>query len=169
MSALAENLSIAKTMLDSTESACDQLVGALADGQLSRQGYASAKSMFTEAIKPGVSKVNGVINDTQSDLNAYTQADGLVSQYGDLDEDRLRAQLVSVQTQRDLTEQQIDANRTLAASSATLPGMAMSLEMTNARLETVQLGSRMIFGSWKTSSRLGKHSTRKRPGCSIPG
>ncbi|MEO7017497.1 MAG: hypothetical protein ABI130_01950, partial [Leifsonia sp.] len=111
MSALSANLSTAKTMLDSTESACDQLVGALGDGQLSGKGYASAKAMFTEAINPGLADVKGVIDDTQSDLDTYTQADGLVSKYGDLDEDRLRKQLAAVKAQRDLTEQQIEANR----------------------------------------------------------
>jgi hypothetical protein len=140
MSALSANLSTAKTMLDSTESACDQLVGALGDGQLSGKGYASAKAMFTEAIKPGLADVKGVIDDTQSDLDTYTQADGLVSKYGDLDEDRLRKQLSAVKAQRDLTEQQIEANRSLAAASTTLPGVASSLEIANARLEIVQSG-----------------------------
>jgi hypothetical protein len=127
-------------MLDSTESACDQLVGALGDGQLSGKGYAGAKAMFTEAIKPGLADVKGVIDDTRSDLDTYTQADGLVCKYGDLDEDRLRKQLAAVKAQRDLTEQQLDANRSLAAASTTLPGVASSLEFANARLEIVQSG-----------------------------
>lgn len=140
MSALSANLSTARTMLDSTESACDRLVAALGDGQLSGLGYASARSVFTEAIKPGISQVKEMIEDAQSELATYTRADGLVGRYGDLDEDGLRKQLASVHAQRDLTEQQIDANRTLVAASATAPGVAMALEMTNARLEMVQSG-----------------------------
>ena len=140
MSALSANLSTTKAMVESTESATDQLVGALGDGRLSGEGYASARTVFTEAIKPGLTKVRGVIDDAQSDLDTYTQADGLVSRYGDLDEDRLRRQLASVCAQRDLTERQIDANRTLATASTTLPGVATSLEIANARLEIVHSG-----------------------------
>lgn len=140
MSALSANLSTAQAMVESTESASDQLVGALGDGQLSGKGYASAKAVFTEAIKPGLTKVRGVIDDARSDLDAYTQADGLVSQYGDLDEDRLQQQVASVCAQRDLTGRQIEANRALAAVSTTLPGVAASLEIANARLEIVHSG-----------------------------
>lgn len=140
MSALSANLSTAEVMVESTESASDQLVGALGGGRLSGEGYASARTVFTEAIKPGLTKVRGLIDDAQSDLDTYTQADGLVSQYGDLDEDRLRQQLVSVCAQRDLTERQIEANRALAATSTTLPGVAASLEIANARLEIVHSG-----------------------------
>lgn len=140
MSALSANVSTAKSMLDSTGSACDRLIGALGGGQLSGKGYASAKSVFSGTLKPGVVEMQRAIDDLQKDVEAYTQADSLVSRYGDLDEDRLRAQLVSVKTQRDATERMIDANRVLAASSATLPGVSSSLEAANGQLEMVLVG-----------------------------
>lgn len=140
MGALSANLSTAQTMLDSTVSACDQLVEALGGGQLSGKGYASAKAVFTEAITPGLSDVKGVIDDTRSDLERYTRADGLVSKFGVLDEDKLRKQLVSVEAQRSLTERKIEWNRVVVASSATLPTVASSLELANARLEMVLSG-----------------------------
>jgi hypothetical protein len=140
MSALSANLSTAEAMVESTESATDQLVEALGGGQLSGQAYATAQAMFTEAIKPGLTKVRGVLDDARSDLDSYKQADELVSRYGDLDEDLLRKQLVSVSAQRDLTQQRIEANQALIAASTTLPGVAASVEIANARLKIVQSG-----------------------------
>lgn len=74
-----------------------------------------------------------MIDQAQSDLGIYTQADGLVGPYGELDEDRLRTPLVPVRAQRSQTERQIDTNRALVAGSTTLSGVASPLEVANAR------------------------------------
>lgn len=127
-------------MLDSTESACDRLAEELGGEQLSGQGYIAAKEMFTEAIKPGLLKVKSLVDNTQSDLDKYTQADGLVSKYGNLDEDSLRAQLASVTAQRDATENLIELNRTAADGLSMMPELALMLEATNAQLGIVLSG-----------------------------
>ena len=140
MGVLSANLLSARGMVEATLSACDRLVGELGGGQLSGKGYASAKAMFTEAISPGLVKVKGLIGDAESDLAAYRDADGLVSRYGTLDEDGLRAQLVSVRAQRDATVRLMEQNRATVAAASIMPVVAVSLESANARLEVVVRG-----------------------------
>lgn len=137
MGALTANLSTATVTLESTETACSQLCRALGGGDLSGQGYAAVNSLFAEIIRPCIVDAKNEVKSVQEDLDSYTQADGLVSQYGVLNEDQLNTQLESVKVQRDATEALIETNREIAASSAVMPGLGPSLEAANARLELV--------------------------------
>lgn len=140
MTAMSANLSTAKTTLDSTKSACDQLIGAVGGGQLSGKGYSAVSSLFSEVIKPTVSDAKSEIDLVKADLESYTQADSLVSQYGDLNEDNLKAQLESVKAQRDATEQQIESNKTFANSLIAAPGASQMMLAKNAQLEIALAG-----------------------------
>ena len=140
MGALSANLASVKSALEATESACERLKAALGGGKLSGKSYSAARKMFAEAIVPEVAQIKGKIDYAQSSLATYRQADGLVSRYGVLDEDRLREQLRSVKAQRDATERLIEKNRVAVAATSALPGVSSSLEVANTRLEVVLFG-----------------------------
>jgi hypothetical protein len=135
--ALSANLTAATAVLDATDSACAQLGEALAGGELSGKGYSAVDTLFAQIIRPSVVDARSEIDAIGEDLAKYTQADSLVAPFGVLKEDELHTQLRATRAQRDATERQIEANRTAAAASSTIPGLAPALEAGNAQLELV--------------------------------
>jgi hypothetical protein len=132
--ALSTNLATALSVLNSTDSACTRLVAALGDGELSGRGYSAVDELFAQVIAPSLSRAKDEIASIQEDLDAYTQEDAKVSQYGVLKEAELNTQLMATRNQRDATERQIEANRDAAAA---LPGLGDALEIKNRQLELV--------------------------------
>lgn len=140
VSALRANLSTARTMLTAAGSACDRLTGALGGSQLSGKGYSAAKTLFAESLKPGMSRMEDAIEALHNDVDVYSRADSLVSQYGDLDEIQLQAQMVAVLAQKNTTERMVEANQLLWASAQTVPGLSTALSVANSRLELLLSG-----------------------------
>ncbi|MEY9952740.1 hypothetical protein [Leifsonia sp. EB34] len=135
--ALSAKLTAATAVLDATDSACAKLGEALAGGELSGKGYSAVDTLFAQIIRPSVVDARGEIGAIREDLEKYTQADSFVAPFGVLKEDELNTQLKATRAQRDATERQIEANRTAAAASSTIPGLAPALEAGNAQLELV--------------------------------
>ncbi|WP_433862356.1 hypothetical protein [Streptomyces sp. L7] len=135
--ALSANLTAAAAVLDATVSACAQLREVMAGGELSGKGYSAVDTLFAQIVQPSVADAQGEVDAIEVDLEKYTQADSFVAGFGVLKEDELNIQLRATRAQRDATERQIEANRTAAAASSTIPGLAPALEAGNAQLELV--------------------------------
>jgi hypothetical protein len=52
--------------------------------------YTAGKGLFSEIIIPAIKKLQAAVDDIQSELNSYREADAQVSGFGDLDLDRMK-------------------------------------------------------------------------------
>lgn len=137
MTALSANLSVARSTVEDTESACHRLIGVLGSGQLSGQGYSAAEVVFSQGIVPSLTSTRAELDSLQQDLEKYRWEDSKVSRFGVLREDQLTVQLKATKTQRDATAHLMEVNSSAASALSALPLVAEALELANRRLELV--------------------------------
>ena len=89
--ALTNNIKIANEITERLSSGCDYLVSSLDSGKLQGAAYTAGKGLFTDIIIPAITKIKEAVDDIQIELNSYKTANELVSQYGNLDLEELKA------------------------------------------------------------------------------
>lgn len=90
MEAMANNIRVANEVTDRLSQGCDHLIATLDSGELMGAAYTAGKGLFSEIIIPAIKKLQAAVDDIQSELNSYREADAQVSGYGDLDLDRMK-------------------------------------------------------------------------------
>jgi hypothetical protein len=135
--ALSANLTAATTVLEKLGSASDRLIAGLGTGELSGEGYAAVDALFSQVIKPSVTRAKSEIDSISGELEKYAWEDSKVSRFGILKEDELTKQLTATKKQRDATEHQIEVHTHAIDSSAAVPGLVDALEIKNKQLELI--------------------------------
>ena len=90
MEAMANNIRVANEVTDRLSQGCDHLIATLDSGELMGAAYTAGKGLFSEIIIPAIKKLQAAVDDIQSELNSYREADAQVSGFGDLDLDRMK-------------------------------------------------------------------------------
>lgn len=90
MEAMANNIQVANEVTDRLSQGCDHLIATLDSGELMGAAYTAGKGLFSEIIIPAIKKLQAAVDDIQTELNSYREADAQVSGFGDLDLDRMK-------------------------------------------------------------------------------
>ncbi|MFC0746119.1 T7SS effector LXG polymorphic toxin [Enterococcus faecalis] len=93
MSALASNLSVARTTTSELTAGCQQLIAAIDGHTLSGVAYNAGKGLFSELVIPTIHRMTAAIDHVQSDLTKYGAANAFISSEGYLNEDKLKLQI----------------------------------------------------------------------------
>ena len=93
MSALASNLSVARTTTSELPAGCQQLIAAIDGHTLSGVAYNAGKGLFSELVIPTIHRMTAAIDHVQSDLTKYGAANAFISSEGYLNEDKLKLQI----------------------------------------------------------------------------
>jgi hypothetical protein len=136
MSAMRNNIHVSQEAMDSLNQGASRLTQALQSGRLSGQAYTAAKQLFQDAFIPTFRQVTSVLDHASSELNAYRQADSLVSHYGALDEDNIHAQIMQKQLQKNMTAGLLSGYQISISSNPTSPSCGV-LRNSCSQLEIV--------------------------------
>ncbi|MDR0299913.1 MAG: hypothetical protein LBI13_07560 [Streptococcaceae bacterium] len=120
ISALQTNLAVCTQVTGQLKSGVATLQSALQSGELQGAVYTAGNGLFSQVILPAIQKTDAAVANVQGELNSYMRADGSVSQYGTLDEDKLNTLIKEKQSQVDTTARfisQISSNPTLGSDS----------------------------------------------------
>lgn len=98
--AMNSNIEIANEITDRLSSGSDHLISVLESGKLQGAAYTAGKNLFSEIIIPSIKKLQSAIDDIQTELTSYKNADAVISGFGELDLDDLK-------TQKDTREKQL--------------------------------------------------------------
>lgn len=98
--AMNSNIEIANEITDRLSSGSDHLISVLESGKLQGAAYTAEKNLFSEIIIPSIKKLQSAIDDIQTELTSYKNADAVISGFGELDLDDLK-------TQKDTREKQL--------------------------------------------------------------
>lgn len=90
MEAMANNIRVANEVTDRLSQGCDHLIATLDSGELMGAAYTAGKGLFSEIIIPAIKKLQAAVDDIQTELNSYRDADAQVAEYGNLDLDQLK-------------------------------------------------------------------------------
>lgn len=90
MEAMANNIRVANEVTDRLSQGCDHLIATLDSGELMGAAYTAGKGLFSEIIIPAIKKLQAAVDDIQTELNSYREADAQVSGYENLDLDQLK-------------------------------------------------------------------------------
>ena len=90
MEAMSSNIQVANEVTDRLSQGCDHLIATLDSGELMGAAYTAGKGLFSEIIIPAIKKLQAAVDDIQTELNSYREADAQVSGFGDLDLDRMK-------------------------------------------------------------------------------
>ena len=143
ISAMRNNVTSARTIIDRLNSGSQHLIAHLDAGVLHGAAYTAGRGLFSELIVPAISKLGQAIDDIQAELTSYEYAHSVVAEHGDLDEDDLKSALATAEEQLRLTEDQLERNRDFltqvqAFFTGELPGLALqsqALERLKEQLE----------------------------------
>ena len=89
--AMNSNIEIANET-DRLSSGSDHLISVLESGKLQGAAYTAGKNLFSEIIIPSIKKLQSAIDDIQTELTSYKNADAVISGFGELDLDDLKTQ-----------------------------------------------------------------------------
>ena len=90
MEAMSSNIQVANEVTDRLSQGCDHLIATLDSGELMGAAYTAGKGLFSEIIIPAIKKLQAAVDDIQTELNSYREADAQVAEYGNLDLDQLK-------------------------------------------------------------------------------
>ena len=122
VTAIKSNVQQSLEVTDSLRNGSQHLIHSLGAGtELSGAAYTAGKGLFTDVINPSTVQFHRVIEDVQSDLDAYTSAENEVVQYGDLDEEDLKQQISIKQEQKAQLEQMQQVYANVTASGVIAP------------------------------------------------
>lgn len=139
ISAMRNNVSIARTIIDRLNAGSQHLLSHLDGGVLQGAAYTAGRGLFSELILPAIAKLGQAIDDIQAELTSYEHAHSVVAEHGDLDLDDLRTELATAQEQLRLTEEQLERNREFFTQvQAFVTGELPHLLAQNEALERVQ-------------------------------
>ena len=94
------NIEIPNEITHRLSSGRDHLISVLESGKLQGAAYTAGKNLFSEIIIPSIKKLQSAIDDIQTELTSYKNADAVISGFGELDLDDL-------QTQKETREKQL--------------------------------------------------------------
>ena len=90
--AMNSNIEIAIEITDRLSSGSDHLISALESGELQGAAYTAGKNLFSDIIIPSIKKLQTAVDDIQTELTSYKNADAVISGFGELDLDDLKTQ-----------------------------------------------------------------------------
>ena len=90
MEAMSSNIQVANEVTDRLSQGCDHLIATLDSGELMGAAYTAGKGLFSEIIIPAIKKLQAAVDDIQTELNSYREADAQVAEYGNLDLDQMK-------------------------------------------------------------------------------
>ena len=108
--AMNSNIEIANEITDRLSSGSDHLISALESGELQGAAYTAGKNLFSDIIIPSIKKLQTAVNDIQTELTSYKNADAVISGFGELDLDDLKTQKETRENQLAEVKSQIREN-----------------------------------------------------------
>lgn len=108
--AMNSNIEIANEITDRLSSGSDHLISVLESGKLQGAAYTAGKNLFSEIIIPSIKKLQSAIDDIQTELTSYKNADAVISGFGELDLDDLKTQKETREKQLAEVKSQIREN-----------------------------------------------------------
>lgn len=111
--AMNSNIEIANEITDRLSSGSDHLISALESGELQGVAYTAGKNLFSEIIIPSIKKLQTAVDDIQTELTSYKNADAVISGFGELDLDDLKTQKETRENQLAEVKSQIRENEKL--------------------------------------------------------
>jgi hypothetical protein len=111
--AMNSNIEIANVITDRLSSGSDHLISALESGKLQGAAYTAGKNLFSEIIIPSIKKLQSAIDDIQTELTSYKNADAVISGFGELDLEDLKTQKETREKQLAEVKSQIRENEKL--------------------------------------------------------
>lgn len=111
--AMNSNIEIANEITDRLSSGSDYLISVLESGKLQGAAYTAGKNLFSEIIIPSIKKLQSAIDDIQTELTSYKNADAVISGFGELDLDDLKTQKETREKQLAEVKTQIRENEKL--------------------------------------------------------
>lgn len=111
--AMNSNVEIANEITDRLSSGSDYLISVLESGKLQGAAYTAGKNLFSEIIIPSIKKLQSAIDDIQTELTSYKNADAVISGFGELDLDDLKTQKETREKQLAEVKTQIRENEKL--------------------------------------------------------
>lgn len=100
MSALKSNLSSSKETVRKLKSGSQKVVSAVDGHQLSGAAYTAGKELFSELIIPTITRTTNAIEQIEQELQKYQNADRIVANEGELNEDKLNQQLATTKAMK---------------------------------------------------------------------
>ena len=140
MSALASNLSVARTTTSELTAGCQQLIAAIDGHTLSGAAYNAGKGLFSELVIPTIHRMTAAVDNVQSDLAKYSAADAFIASEGFLDEDKLKLKIKIMKANQQLLHDSARAVATLAHSQP-IPGIYELLQ--NAQRTFIKMAESM--------------------------
>ncbi|WP_279447006.1 hypothetical protein [Enterococcus faecalis] len=140
MSALASNLSVARTTTSELTAGCQQLIAAIDGHTLSGAAYNAGKGLFSELVIPTIHRMTAAVDNVQSDLAKYSAADAFIASEGFLDEDKLKLKIKIMKANQQLLHDSARAVATLAHSQP-IPGIYELLQ--NAQRTFIKMADSM--------------------------
>lgn len=121
--AMNSNIEIANEITDRLSSGSDHLISVLESGKLQGAAYTAGKNLFSEIIIPSIKKLQSAIDDIQTELTSYKNADAVISGFGELDLDDLKTQKETREKQLAEVKSQIRENeKFLSLTGALITG-----------------------------------------------
>lgn len=121
--AMKSNIEIANEITDRLSSGSDHLISVLESGKLQGAAYTAGKNLFSEIIIPSIKKLQSAIDDIQTELTSYKNADAVISEFGELDLDDLKTQKETREKQLAEVKTQIRENeKFLSLTGALITG-----------------------------------------------
>jgi len=111
--AMNSNIEIANEITDRLSSGSDHLISALESGELQGAAYTAGKNLFSDIIIPSIKKLQTAVDDIQTELTSYKNADAVISGFGELDLDDLKTQKETRENQLAEVKSQIRENEKL--------------------------------------------------------
>lgn len=111
--AMNSNVEIANEITGRLSSGSDHLISVLESGKLQGAAYTAGKNLFSEIIIPSIKKLQSAIDDIQTELTSYKNADAVISGFGELDLDDLKTQKETREKQLAEVKTQIRENEKL--------------------------------------------------------
>ena len=111
--AMNSNIKIANEITDRLSSGSDHLISVLESGKLQGAAYTAGKNLFSEIIIPSIKKLQSAVDDIQTELSSYKNADAVISGFGELDLDDLKTQKETREKQLAEVKSQIRENEKL--------------------------------------------------------
>ena len=90
MEAMTNNVQLANEVTDRLSSGCNHLIATLNSGELQGAAYTAGQGLFSEIIIPSIQKLQAAVDDIQTELNSYRNADSTISGFGSLDLEQLK-------------------------------------------------------------------------------
>lgn len=115
--ALQKNLQSGKEATEQLKAGSQQVIAAVDGKTLAGAAYTAGKSLFSELILPTIRKVTSMMENVESELQAYMTADSDIASEGTLDEEKLTLQLSTKKAMQASVEASLILSKTLTRNN----------------------------------------------------